>query len=238
MISKFVEKASDSYVKLKSRLIRKLFTKVLIYRYCKGNGIEIGPGNAPYGRRSNTLYLDKYEHFQSNSFKLDIVSDAATIPKPDHSFDFLISSHCLEHHSDTLKVLHEWIRVIKPGGVLFLILPHGQRTFDRGRTLTRLEHHVDDYNKMVAENDKTHVDEFFKFSATQSKHVWLDDARNPDGSYDPDYVIDHGYMHFHVWTQNEMIEVLKYLKLEVLVVIDELPDRKDSFLIISKVPKQ
>lgn len=238
MKARIVELFGDSYRKLTFKLVRKHITPLLVSHYCKGNGIEIGPGSVPYGRRSNTIYLDKYEHFQHTPFKLDIVSDAATIPRPDQTFDFLISSHCLEHHSDTLKVLHEWIRVIKPGGILFLALPHGLRTFDRGRTLTRLEHHIDDYRSMIAENDKTHLDEFLEISVAQANPAWSNEAKNRDGSYNFDYMINHGYMHFHVWTQNEMLDVLRYLKLEILLVMDELPDRKDSFLIISRLPTE
>jgi len=236
MKARIVDIFYDSYRKLTFKLVRKHITHMLISRYCKGNGIEIGPGSVPYGRRSNTIYLDKYKHFQHKPLKLDIVSDAANIPRPDNSFDFLISSHCLEHHADTLKVLHEWIRVIKPGGILFLILPHGLRTFDRGRALTRLEHHIEDFGKKVEDNDKAHLDEFIRISVAQAQPPWLDEARYPDGSYNFDYMFNHGYMHFHVWTQNEMVKVLQYLKLEILQVIDKLPDRNDSFLVISRLP--
>lgn len=221
--------------RLRYRLFRKSFTRGLVSRYCKGKGIEVGPGSAPYGKRSNTIYLDKYEYYQSKFLKLDIVADAATIPRPDDTFDFLISSHCLEHHPDALKVLIEWKRVVKPGGIFFLVLPHGSRTFDRGRKLTGLKHHIEDYQHKVTDDDHTHRKDFGDFSIQQLDHQWLKDATHSDGSYDFEYIVSQGHMHFHIWTQNEMIDVLRYIGLEVLLVIDELPDRRDSFLIISRL---
>lgn len=41
----------------------------------------------------------------------------------DGSFDRVIATHVLEHMPETHKVLREWARVIKPGGVLSLELP-------------------------------------------------------------------------------------------------------------------
>jgi ubiquinone/menaquinone biosynthesis C-methylase UbiE len=42
------------------------------------------------------------------------------------SLDWVYSSHVLEDFKDTTYVLNEWLRVIKPGGVLVLYLPHEQ----------------------------------------------------------------------------------------------------------------
>lgn len=49
--------------------------------------------------------------------------DAARLTYPDHSFDRLIATHVLEHLYRPHEVLHEWNRVVRPGGVLSLILP-------------------------------------------------------------------------------------------------------------------
>jgi SAM-dependent methyltransferase len=42
----------------------------------------------------------------------------------DESFDCVFSSHTLEHIEDYKAALAEWWRVVKPGGVLILYLPH------------------------------------------------------------------------------------------------------------------
>jgi SAM-dependent methyltransferase len=42
----------------------------------------------------------------------------------DRSLDYVFSSHCLEHIDDWSDALAEWARKVRPGGVLFLYLPH------------------------------------------------------------------------------------------------------------------
>jgi ubiquinone/menaquinone biosynthesis C-methylase UbiE len=49
--------------------------------------------------------------------------DAANLSFADGSFDRLIATHLLEHIPEPHKVLREWARVIKPGGILSLVLP-------------------------------------------------------------------------------------------------------------------
>jgi len=49
--------------------------------------------------------------------------DATKLTFPDASFDRLIAVHVLEHLYPPHKVLREWARVLKPGGVISLVLP-------------------------------------------------------------------------------------------------------------------
>lgn len=79
--------------------------------HCTGRGIDVGadawplPGAIPIR-----------EEERQNAYRLDSF--------PDASLDFVFSSHCLEHlrHWDT--ALRLWIRKLRPGGTLFLYLPH------------------------------------------------------------------------------------------------------------------
>ncbi len=45
----------------------------------------------------------------------------------DNELDYVVSSHNLEHYQDTIKTLREWKRVLKPGGILGVILPDDTR---------------------------------------------------------------------------------------------------------------
>ena len=49
--------------------------------------------------------------------------DATQLSFADHSFDRLIACHVLEHLPEPHKVLREWHRVVKPGGVISILLP-------------------------------------------------------------------------------------------------------------------
>lgn len=49
--------------------------------------------------------------------------DATHLSFPDDSFDRVIAAHVLEHIYRPHEVLREWVRVLKPGGILTLVLP-------------------------------------------------------------------------------------------------------------------
>ncbi len=79
-------------------------------RYCVGVGVDIGAGRFPFpGARAIENRPEE---------------NAYHILEADQSLDYVFSSHCLEHLAHWRAALHEWQRVIKPGGILYLYLPH------------------------------------------------------------------------------------------------------------------
>lgn len=56
---------------------------------------------------------------------VDHVSSVYPLPFEDDSFDLVYSSHVLEHfhRKETLNVLKEWVRVLKPDGIIRLSVP-------------------------------------------------------------------------------------------------------------------
>ena len=216
---------------------RGSMTRYFLKRYCRGQGLEIGPGKAPYSLRDQTIYLDRFKIQAGGRINVDVLADAGQVPFRDSCFDYLISAHCLEHCADTLLVLTNWVRVVRPGGTLFLILPHGERTFDRGRALTNLDHHLEDRERAVGPLDPEAWAGFERYSIPQHDHAWLDEARKPDGSWDFDWIVRNGHLHYHVWTQHEMAEILGHVGCRLLVALEELPERPDSFLCIARVEK-
>jgi SAM-dependent methyltransferase len=84
--------------------------------------LEIGSGNRPR-RRSNVL-CDRYpwdntERSSGDQIVIDgrpfVVADAAALPFKDKSFDYVITSHILEHVEDPLRVVAELQRVAHAG---------------------------------------------------------------------------------------------------------------------------
>lgn len=63
----------------------------------------------------------------------DVVCDVRRLPVPDQQFDIVFSSHTLEHFgwSNIEKVLKEWVRVLKVGGELRLVVPNLRFTAKR-----------------------------------------------------------------------------------------------------------
>jgi SAM-dependent methyltransferase len=75
------------------------------------------------------------------------------------SYDFLLASHVLEHIANPLKALHEWKRVVRSDGILILVIPHRDGTFDHLRPVTALDHIIADFRSNVTEADQTHLNE-------------------------------------------------------------------------------
>lgn len=224
--------------RLRERLGPMPLIPSLVDHFCLGSGLEIGAGKTPYSPRDRTTYLDKNVDDKDATENADIISDANTIPRPDQAFDFVLSSHVLEHMPNTIGALTEWLRVLKPGGVLFLVLPHAERTFDRCRQLTSLEHHIRDHEQRADEADRSHFDEM--------KAGWLANAAGDTSGeeqyrrewgadpWDWDFRIAHGVLHYHVWTQNEIVRLLQYLGLAIVYVEEHVRERPDSFIVIAR----
>ena len=205
--------------------------------YCAGKGLEVGPGSRPYCPADRTEYLDRFPDRKEGCVAPDIVADASAIPRPDGCYDFVFSSHTLEHHPDTFKVLLEWKRVLRPAGVLVLVLPHKDRTFDYARPKTPLQHHIEDFENQVGVEDETHLAEWVQVVEERLElHPWtrLAEARNPDGSLNHRWMAEHGKVHYHVWDQDSVVRILQHLDFKILLASEDCSDRSDSFMIVAR----
>lgn len=72
----------------------------------------------------NAPFLDSAARKVGTSGKVVTQSeDATALSFEDDSFDRVIGAHVLEHLPNPHQVLREWIRVLKPGGTLSIVLP-------------------------------------------------------------------------------------------------------------------
>jgi SAM-dependent methyltransferase len=102
---------------------------------------------------------ENYNYYK-NLFGFQYIAEGSDLSLlKDNQFDFLLSSHSLEHIANPIKALNHWRRVLKDSGRLVLILPDSSVTFDRKRPITKLEHLIEDYNNDVQEDDDTHYNE-------------------------------------------------------------------------------
>jgi len=88
------------------------------------------------------------------------ICEARSVPVADATYDFLLSSHCLEHSANPLAVMREAKRLVRSGGHLLFILPWKEACFDHGREVTPLAHLVDDERADMGEDDLSHLDEW------------------------------------------------------------------------------
>lgn len=100
-------------------------------------GLEIG-GSAHNAFGLNTLNVDYTDDYTTTFkqhevelagefMKVDIVASGDDLPLKDETVDFVISSHVIEHFYDPVKAIQEWLRVVRPGGYVFIIAPHLDR---------------------------------------------------------------------------------------------------------------
>lgn len=79
-------------------------------QYFKGHGIDIGCGNDPI-----IPDCDKWDIEQGDAEKMMGVANG--------TYDWVFSSHCLEHIINPQEALFHWWRIIKPGGYLIFLVP-------------------------------------------------------------------------------------------------------------------
>jgi SAM-dependent methyltransferase len=99
--------------------LRRMSDANFINRYFVGRGIDIGGAPDP---------LTLHAGFFPRMGAVDIwdlpqgdAQDMAGVA--DETYDFVNSSHCLEHLRDPVEGLRNWFRIVKPGGHLVVVVP-------------------------------------------------------------------------------------------------------------------
>jgi len=100
-------------------LMRRLHDSRFATRYFVGHGIDIGAGPD-----SLVQYAQQFPLMQScRAWDVQDGDAQLLATQPDLSLDFAHSSHCLEHMRDPREALHHWLRILKPGGHLVVLIP-------------------------------------------------------------------------------------------------------------------
>ncbi|NHT77564.1 methyltransferase domain-containing protein [Rhizobiaceae bacterium CRRU44] len=84
----------------------------------------------------------------------DSMDEMATIEES--SVDFIIASHVIEHVRSPLRALKKAFDCLKLGGTIILVVPDRNRTFDKNRKITSLDHHLADFYMPSRERDLEH----------------------------------------------------------------------------------
>lgn len=186
-----------SYKNKKKVLPSQLFRfpeSALAHKYLDGlRGIEIGGSfhnafglntlNVDYTDSVETKFKEKEKDMNGTSLKVDIVAWGDDLPFKDNTVDFVINAHVLEHFWDPIKALNEWMRVIKPGGYIFMIIPHKERTFDKDRPRTTLNElivrhnhpekdpHTNEHHSVWITEDFLELCRYLKFNVVEYQDI-------------------------------------------------------------------
>ncbi len=166
-----------------------------------------------------TIWEGKRQKGRSFSYQpgkqkgFNFIREATDLPDvADHAYDFVLSSHSLEHIANPMRALLEWKRVVKPRGALIVILPDYRLTFDHRRRPTPVAHMMEDYERGTDENDLTHLREVLEFH---------DLALDPGGGTKDNFHrrslrnFENRCLHHHVFDERNSRELLETAGLTV-----------------------
>ncbi len=217
--------------------------RALLARFLNGSGVELGPGHHPMPipfPGVSVRYVDRWQP-EENLALFTNIEAGATFPKPDivanldvdllsglddESQDFVIASHLLEHLANPLAQLEEIHRVLKPGGVVLVLLPDRRHTFDRKRSATPLEHLIAEYRDRVSIVSDEHMEDYLRKTGVWDPSWTLEQQREQ-------FELNRQRsIHVHCWAQDEFAPVLEHtivamgMRWELLdaVFVDDVPD--------------
>lgn len=235
---------------IKAIYSRYLPRRLDYFKKCKnifktGRGLEIGGPSDIFSHRglipiystagkidnvnfsNNTIWEGRIsvgENFIFNKKKLpgkQYVGEASNLNFIESSsYEYVLSSHCIEHLANPIQGMSEWLRVLKDGGLLVLILPHKDGTFDHNRPVSTLHHLIQDYDNQTDESDMTHLKEILE----------LHDLTRDPGAGDfssfrkrSKQNFKNRSLHQHVFDTRLAVEVVNYMGLHILTVEIILP---------------
>ena len=208
--------------------------------YLRGDGIEIGALHHPTkaGPGARVKYVDRmaepelrrqYPELDSeNLVRVDIIDDGETLRTfRDATQDFVIANHFVEHCEDPIGAVGNMLRVLKEGGVLFMAIPDKRFTFDRDRPVTPLEHLLRDHDEAPAWSRRQHYEEWARL---------VNNVRDSPGlQSEVERLMATRYaIHYHVWTQLEMLEFILALRKMWSFEVELVLKRKNEVIFILK----
>jgi SAM-dependent methyltransferase len=217
-----------------------VLSDVMAQHVLHGTGIEIGALDNPQRVGVGVLvhYVDRYPtdrlraeypEIEDELVEVTIVDDgAALVTVLDHSYDFVIASNVIEHVEDPVAAIVRWTQVLRPGGVLFLMIPNCKNSIDSSRAMTSQSH-------FELTDVEAHRFEHYLEWATSVDGLHSDAARQRAELLDQtNYSI-----HFHVWYEltfaaflHDTIERLELpLELEMLAL---QKNRSETLAILRK----
>jgi len=91
-------------------------------KFFQGKGLDIGCGTSLLSSEIFTGITELVPYDNENGQHENDGNTCSNLE--DNSFNFVYSSHCLEHMDNPYDAFGHWVRVCKPGGVIFTSVPH------------------------------------------------------------------------------------------------------------------
>ena len=111
----------------------------VIQQYAKGRLLDAGAGDLQY-KALLKQFVESYESFdiEKRQKSVDYLGDVQDMREISSSrYDVVFCNQVLEHVSEPQKALMEFYRILKPGGVLLLAVPHLSRLHEEPQDFYR-----------------------------------------------------------------------------------------------------
>jgi SAM-dependent methyltransferase len=234
------------------KIFRRALVRVLIknpfdmaHYFCKGKGLEIGAMSAPYafGAKCVVEYADIYDTNKlkkiiekiplPNLYRESYVPIKYQLKAPHYGlemiasnfFDFVYSSHSLEHTPNPIWALVEQLRVIKTGGIIYAAIPNKNNTYDINRNSTPVEKLIQKYVDLVFEPT---FDEALDVVVNTVGHPLYELHKSNAKMYAQQILIEkEGIHHFFVFDELNTLSMLLYVSKFSKATIEYFSASKD-----------
>jgi SAM-dependent methyltransferase len=156
---------------------------------------------------------EEYHYYKNKKGKI-IINDAVSISLVQNEvYDFVFSSHSLEHIANPLKAIQEWLRIIKNDGYVIIIVPEKSACFDHKRNYSLFSTLLSQYEKNVGEDDLSTLVEILK-----NHDLNMDPPAGDLGSFTKRSLdnFNNRCLHHYVYDDNLLMEICKYFKCEFI----------------------
>lgn len=186
------------------------------------HGVEIGaaahnPYNIPgcifvdYTDSMETVFKKGEEKLCGSKQIVQLVAEGDDLPFRDNTLDYVLSSHVLEHFFNPIGAILEWFRVLKPGGLIFMIVPKARALPDEERPPTTLE-------ELLARHSGELKPEDVNLGGHQTSSV-TDLPLNDRG-------------HWSVWDLKDFLPLCEYFKWDVVKSLETDDKVQNGFCVV------
>jgi SAM-dependent methyltransferase len=160
-----------------------------------------------------STHSQEYKYYPNKNGKV-ILNDVVDMHLvPNDEYDFLFSSHSLEHVANPLKAIRESLRVVKKDGFLILILPEKSLCFDHKREYSKFSTLLTQYEKNAGEDDLSTLPEILKLHDLSmdppAGNLESFTRRSLDNIY-------NRCLHHYVYDEKLLMEICDYFKCEFI----------------------
>jgi predicted SAM-dependent methyltransferase len=184
----------------------------------EGRGLEISPGATPLISKAegNIRYCDRFsssefraQYSSASAVEVDVVLGEKLVDEvlEKGSVDYIVASHVLEHIPDFVQFFISARNILRPGGVVVMLVPDRRYTFDVLRKCSTIEEIEEAHAQRLRRPSSRMLEDFYLNvdRGATAEGLWSGRYR-PRPSHSPDEAsnllrtLDHSHVDTHCWT--------------------------------------